>query len=150
MLSERLLTSRVLPTANSPAVHSNTTCHFQKLPHIWLPHLSRVSVSMSRLVFSPATDHELEYNVVRGGHSDAVIALYSCSGGVVRGRHHRTHSDCWASAQCISLHVAMTPLACIELCQLSSGRIGSQAGPSGDQDYRVFSASTDNTVGSVM
>lgn len=28
-------------------------------------------------------EHELDYNVVRGGHEKAVIALYSCSGGVV-------------------------------------------------------------------
>jgi hypothetical protein len=28
-------------------------------------------------------EHELDYNVARGGHDKAVIALYSCSGGVV-------------------------------------------------------------------
>ncbi|KAG2447723.1 hypothetical protein HYH02_007183 [Chlamydomonas schloesseri] len=47
-------------------------------------------------------EHELEYNVARGGHEKAVISLYSCSGGV--------------------------------------------AGPGGDHDYRIFSASIDNTV----
>ncbi|PNH10255.1 Outer row dynein assembly protein 16 [Tetrabaena socialis] len=47
-------------------------------------------------------EHELDYNVARGGHEKAVISLYSCSGGV--------------------------------------------AGPSGDHDYRIFSASLDNTM----
>ncbi|PNW82472.1 hypothetical protein CHLRE_06g280350v5 [Chlamydomonas reinhardtii] len=47
-------------------------------------------------------EHELEYNVARGGHDKALISLYSCSGGV--------------------------------------------AGPGGDHDYRIFSASIDNTV----
>ncbi|GFR51000.1 hypothetical protein Agub_g13326, partial [Astrephomene gubernaculifera] len=47
-------------------------------------------------------EHELEYNIARGGHEKAVISLYSCSGGV--------------------------------------------AGPGGDLDYRIFSASLDNTV----
>ena len=31
-------------------------------------------------------EHELEYNVARGGHDKALISLYSCSGGVVRVR----------------------------------------------------------------
>ncbi|EFJ40323.1 hypothetical protein VOLCADRAFT_99881 [Volvox carteri f. nagariensis] len=47
-------------------------------------------------------DHELDYNVARGGHEKAVISLYTCSGGV--------------------------------------------AGPGADLDYRIFSASVDNTV----
>ncbi|GLC46623.1 hypothetical protein PLESTB_001224200 [Pleodorina starrii] len=47
-------------------------------------------------------EHELDYNIARGGHEKAVIGLYTCSGGV--------------------------------------------AGPGADLDYRVFSASLDNTV----
>ncbi|KAG2492355.1 hypothetical protein HYH03_009303 [Edaphochlamys debaryana] len=47
-------------------------------------------------------EHELDYNVARGGHEKAIIGLYTCTGGV--------------------------------------------AGPSGDQDHRIFSASLDNTV----
>ncbi|KXZ44857.1 hypothetical protein GPECTOR_61g810 [Gonium pectorale] len=47
-------------------------------------------------------EHELDYNIARGGHEKSVIALYTCSGGV--------------------------------------------AGAGGYQDYRVFSASLDNTV----
>ena len=29
-------------------------------------------------------EHDLDYNVLCGGHDKAVIALYTCSGGVVR------------------------------------------------------------------
>jgi hypothetical protein len=33
----------------------------------------------------------LDYNVIRGGHSGPVCALYACSGGLVRSLHSTPH-----------------------------------------------------------
>ncbi len=65
-------------------------------------------------------DHDLDYNVLRGGHTRAVVALYSCSGGAgcraaVRGAEPpRTHAR--PGAACTvwpELWPASPPAACL-------------------------------------
>ncbi|GAX81159.1 hypothetical protein CEUSTIGMA_g8592.t1 [Chlamydomonas eustigma] len=62
----------------------------------------RYVVSTAREVTFWEVNHELEYNVLRGGHDKAIVSLYACSGG--------------------------------------AGAV------EGERDFRIFSASIDNTV----
>jgi hypothetical protein len=50
-------------------------------PSMNCPHRQRYAVATEREVTIWQVQHELAYNILRGGHDKAVISLYACAGG---------------------------------------------------------------------
>jgi hypothetical protein len=116
-------------------------------------------------------ERDVEYNVVRGGHAGAVVALYACSDGLVRfasvllllgnvkcrpfGATHASDDALRILRRCVLRKMLRTRGMChaaSTLCEQEAPAPGVnvlewlQGQVIGEEDHRVFSASADGTL----
>lgn len=58
-------------------------------------------------------NRDVDYNVVRAGHSGAVVSLYTCTGGLVRALDSRALFACPSNGAVVSLYTGTGGLVCV-------------------------------------